>query len=246
MILPVALIKPPVDKLPPVTLPLALITPVMFNPAVVNVKILVVPATLPMIFPPEAGIFISLVPLSNLLAAPTLPDAITPVKPAPLPVKNAAVTLPVALTCPAVNTLPAVTLPVAVTSPAVLMSPPTMLPVTVAATILPFRLNWPAVNKLVTEALLAEVFAFAVIFSADTSVRLRINPVLVICPVALRLLNVENPVTFSMPEEYTPVLDTVKTLAMLPDEITTFPFACGMFTLLVPLATPLIPLVAKS
>ena len=94
----VALINPPVSILPPVTLPDPLIVPVMPNPVVARVNTLVVPLTLPTMFPLVAGMLISLVPFCTLLAAPTLPDATTPVSPAPLPVKNAAVILPVALT----------------------------------------------------------------------------------------------------------------------------------------------------
>ena len=93
--LPVADINPPVLKLPPVTLPVALTIPEIPNPPVLRVKMLFTPPTLPMIFPPEVGMFIEVVPLVNCVAAPTLPAAITPVKPAPFPVKNAPVTLPV-------------------------------------------------------------------------------------------------------------------------------------------------------
>ena len=43
--LPVALINPPVNKLPPVILPFALIVPVMFSPVVVNTATFDVPVT---------------------------------------------------------------------------------------------------------------------------------------------------------------------------------------------------------
>ena len=60
--------------------------------------------------------------------------------PANVPTKKAAVViLPVALTCPLVNTLPAVALPVALTNPAVNILPAVALPV---------ELIRPAVNKL--------------------------------------------------------------------------------------------------
>ena len=237
---------PPVNTLPLVTSPDALIIPAISKPMVLKVKTVVGPLTLPTILPPAIGIFIVVEPLVNCDAAPTLAIAITLVNPAPLPVNNPPVILPVALTCPPVNIFPPVILPVAVTSPAVLMLPPTTLPVTVAATMLPFRLNCPVVNKLVTTALLAELLPDAVTVTAVTSARLRIVPVLEMVPVTIRLLRVESPVTFNVRVEYTPVLVTTKTLATLPDEMFTLPFANGILRLLVPLAIPVIPAVEKS
>ena len=54
------------------------------------------------------------------------------------------------------------------------------------------------------------------------------------------------PVAFSVPVEYTALPATIKTLGNPAEEITTLPFACGMFTLLEPLAIPLTPAVEKS
>ena len=88
--LPVADTSPPVRILPPVTLPDTLVIPAISNPPVLKVKILSTPPTLPIMLPLATGIFIVVVPLVNCDAAPTLPAAITPVRPAPLPVKRPA------------------------------------------------------------------------------------------------------------------------------------------------------------
>ena len=190
--LPVELTRPAVLMLPPVTLPVALTMPEIPRPPVLKVKMLVTPATLPMILPPLTGIFIVVVPLVNCVAAPTFPVATTPVSPAPLPVKS------------------------------------------------------PAVIPLVITALLADRLPDAVTVTAVTSARLCIVPTLTMTPVTLRLPTVSNPVEFSVPAILTPVPVTVNTLAVPAEEITTFPLACGMPTLLDPLAMPETPPVLKS
>ena len=55
-----------------------------------------------------------------------------------------------------------------------------------------------------------------------------------------------SPTEFRVPATLTPVPVTVSTLAAPAEEITTFPFACGMLTLLEPLEMPLTPPLAKS
>ena len=69
---------------------------------------------------------------------------------------------------------------------------------------------------------------------------------LTVVPVTLRLLRVASPDEFKVPATLTPVPVTMITLAVPAEEITTLPFACGILTLLEPLAMPLTPLVAKS
>ena len=66
--------------------------------------------------PLATGIFIVVVPLVNCVAAPTLPAAITPVKPAPLPVNSPPVTLPV-ITALLADKLPDAVTVTAVTAP---------------------------------------------------------------------------------------------------------------------------------
>jgi hypothetical protein len=129
---------------------------------------------------------------TNCVAAPTLPVAITPVSPAPLPVNNPPVTLPV------------------------------------------------------ITALLADKLPDAVIVTAVTSARLCIVPTLIVVPVTLRLLRVASPDEFRVPTTLTPVPVTVITLAVPAEEMVTFPFTCGMFTLLVPFAMPAMPAVANN
>ena len=79
-ILAVALIKPPVRTLPPVTLPDALTTPVTYAPVLAKTATLPVPSTPTVILPPELTTVTFDVPL---LILATL--VITPVNNAPLP-----------------------------------------------------------------------------------------------------------------------------------------------------------------
>ena len=53
VMLPVALIVPPVDKLPAVIVPLALTTPVTYSPVVANTTTFDVPPILTVALPPE-------------------------------------------------------------------------------------------------------------------------------------------------------------------------------------------------
>ena len=192
VILPVELIDPEVRKLPPVMLPDALTIPAISNPPVLKVKILSTPPTLPIMLPLATGMFIVVVPLVNCDAAPTLPAAITPVRPEPLPVKS------------------------------------------------------PAEILLVITALLADKLPDAVIATAVTSARLCIVPTLIVVPVTLRLLRVASPDEFRVPTTLTPVPVTVITLAVPAEEMVTLPLACGMLTLLVPFAMPVMPAVANN
>ena len=85
---PAALIVPPVLMFAPVTLPDALNKPVMYSPEGANTATLAVPPTVIAMLPLATGTFNSVVPFSNLLAEPTLELAVTPVRPAPLPIKK--------------------------------------------------------------------------------------------------------------------------------------------------------------
>ena len=71
----VALIRPPVNKLPPVTLPFALNSPVMYSPVVANTATLDVPLTLTVTLALAAAMFTLDVPLLMLAT-----DVIMPVK----------------------------------------------------------------------------------------------------------------------------------------------------------------------
>ena len=60
----VAEIKPPVSTLPPVMLAAATMLPAILNPNGVKLNRLNWPATLPMMFPSDIGMFIAVIPLA--------------------------------------------------------------------------------------------------------------------------------------------------------------------------------------
>ena len=78
--LPVADIKPAVNKLPPVTLPLADTTPVTYSPVVANTATLATPPTPTAMLPPALTTVTFEFPLLMLATL-----VITPVSNAPLP-----------------------------------------------------------------------------------------------------------------------------------------------------------------
>ena len=79
--LPVAVIKPAVAMFPPVTLPLALKTPVIYSPVVANTATLLVPPmlTVTLLLAMTVTFELPLLMLAKLVT--------TPVKQAPLPMK---------------------------------------------------------------------------------------------------------------------------------------------------------------
>ena len=78
--LPVALMIPAVSKLPPVTLPVALIRPVTYSPVVAHCTTFAVPPTPTVMLPPELTTVT--LELPELMLATLV---ITPVSNAPLP-----------------------------------------------------------------------------------------------------------------------------------------------------------------
>ena len=138
--MPVALTKPAVNKLPPVILPLALTTPVIYSPVVANVAIAAVPVT-PMVTLLFAAITTLLLPLT--IELPALTEI--PVNADPLPMKKLPVTLPVADINPTVVILPCIALPVLLINPTVNMLPPVILAALVMVLVADIN---PAVNML--------------------------------------------------------------------------------------------------
>ena len=151
VMLPVALIVPPVSTLPPVIVPATLAVPPVAKLPPVTVPLAVInpPANTfpePEISPPEPLVtklptVAVLVVLSNVnpavaLAMPLSLNMISVLAPGAaklpcmLPIKLAAVTLPVALMLPPVFTLPPVMVPVALTAPPVNTFAPVISPVT--------------------------------------------------------------------------------------------------------------------
>jgi hypothetical protein len=245
---PVALIRPAVNKLPPIILPLAETNPVTYSPVGANTAMLPTPLTDIVTLAAAAEILTLLLPFTTFET-----EVILPLTETTAPSKLDPVTVPVALTTPPVIKLPALmfpeadmpppeplnvsalpyTLPVADINPDVNKLPPVILAALVIVLVadinpavkifpciaLPVLDINPAVNKLPPIIFAAEV----IVLVAEINPAVRIFP-----PVIL-------PLPVIVPSILTPVGENTATLPIVLTETVTLALADAIITLLFPL-----------
>ena len=194
----VADIKPAVNKLPPVTLPLTLNKPATYSPVGANTTTLPTPLTDIVTLAAAAEILTLLLPLVTF---DTL--VIMPVNCEPLPSIKLPVILPVALIIPAVRILPCIALPVLDIKPAVKMLPPVTLPVAVTR---------PAVVIFPPTTLAAEV----IVLVAEINPAVNKLPPVIFAAEVIVLVALINPAVSTLPPVTLPVAVTRPAVVILP------------------------------